>query len=124
MHTVVETSSFAKGADEAELNDEEKHQIKVFIAGNPTAGDLIPGTGGARKLRFPFRQKGKSGGVRVVTYYAGEDIPVFLLDVFKKSDRINLSKKERNELKEVLSGLAEDYRKSVKEKTKRIGRAS
>jgi hypothetical protein len=124
LHTVVDTFAFEKGAEEIGLTEEEKHQIRTLIASDPTAGVLIPGTGGARKLRFPLKSKGKSGGCRVVTYYSGEDIPVFLLDVFAKSVKINLTKAERNELKQVLSGLADDYRASLREKMKKIGRAS
>lgn len=82
----------------------------VFVAENPDAGDVIPGTGGARKIRFPLRNKGKSGGVRVITYYDGEDIPVFLLDVFAKGERIDLSKSERNELRKTLGEMANSYR--------------
>jgi hypothetical protein len=67
-------------------------------------------------VRFPFRNKGKSGGVRVVTYYCDTDTPLFLLEVFSKGERINLSKAERNELKNILSNLAEDYREKNKMK--------
>ncbi len=81
-----------------------------FIAANPDAGDVIPGTGGARKLRFGIKGKGKSGGARVVTFYSGLDIPVFLLAIFSKNQKINLSQKERNELKGELRGLVRDYR--------------
>ena len=59
----------------------------------------------------------------MVTYYAAEDVPVFLLDVFGKGEKVNLSKRERNELKKVLSTLAEEYRAAqvvrVKPLTKR-----
>ncbi len=124
MHTVIETESFNNGAKEIGLTEDEKHQLTLMLAKDPKAGDLIRGTGGARKLRFPLGSKGKSGGCRVVTYYAGDDIPVFLLDVFAKSDKINLSKAERNELKEILGQLAEDYREGVKQVMRKIGRAS
>lgn len=98
------------------LSEDENHKIVTYLAENPDAGDLIKGTGGARKVRFPLRNKGKSGGVRIVTYYCDEDIPVFLLDVFSKGDRINLSKAECNELKEILRDLAQDYRERNKSK--------
>ena len=110
MHCVTQTHSFEAAAKECGMTDDERHKIVTFIAENPDAGDLIQGTGGARKVRFPFKNKGKSGGVRVVTYFCGEDIPVFLLDVFKKGDKINLSKAERNELKVELGKMADEYR--------------
>ncbi len=73
----------------------------------------FPGPGGARKLRVAGRGKGKSGGYRVITFYTGRDIPVFLLNVFSKGDRVDLSQAERNELRRELAGLADDYRKGV-----------
>ena len=74
-------------------------------------------TGGVRKVRFAGRGKGKSGGYRVVTYFAAEDVPVLLLAVIDKGERANLSKAERNELKKELQGFADDYRKSVRQKS-------
>jgi len=50
---------------------------------------------------------------RVITYYGGDDIPVFLLNVFAKGDRVDLSQAERNELRKELEGLAADYRRGV-----------
>ena len=49
----------------------------------------------------------------MITYFGGMDIPVFLLNVFAKGDRIDLSQRERNELRQELAGLAEDYRRRV-----------
>jgi hypothetical protein len=63
----------------------------------------MPGTGGARKVRFAAKGKGKSGGVRVITFYSGQEIPVFLLNVFAKNEKIDLTAAERNEMKKILS---------------------
>ena len=111
--TVIETSDYLADAVDAGISRSERETIVDFLAENPKAGDLIPGSGGARKLRFAGRGKGKSGGYRVITYFGGEDIPVFLLNVFAKGDRVNLSRAEVNELRRELSGLAEDYRKGA-----------
>lgn len=110
MQAVVETSDYLADAREAGLSDAERQVIIDYLAEHPAAGDLIPGTGGARKLRFAGRGKGKSGGYRVVTYFGGADIPVFLLAVFAKGDKVNLSQAERNALRDELTGLAKDYR--------------
>jgi hypothetical protein len=120
MQCVVETESFVKAAKEYGVSDEERHRIVKFVADNPDAGDVIPGTGGARKIRFPFRNKGKSGGVRVITFFAGEDIPVFLLEMFAKGDRINLSQAERNEFRQTLGEMANSYRAANKMKIAEI----
>ena len=114
MHTVVETEDYLKDAKQAGLTKDEREAIVDFIAENPMAGAEIPGTGGARKVRFAARSKGKSGGVRVITFYSGQDIPVFLLNVFAKGDKINLTQAEKNLLKKVLGQLAAAYRKRSK----------
>jgi hypothetical protein len=44
------------------------------IAEDPLEGEIIPGTGGARKRRFAGRGRGKSGGYRVISFYAGDDV--------------------------------------------------
>src|SRR6267142_4991498 len=113
MHSVVETSVFARAAD-ALLTEDERLAIATAISENPTMGVVMQGTGGARKVRFPGRGKGKSGGYRVITFFAAEDVPVFLLDIFGKGEKVNLSKAECNELRKVLGRLAEEWRQSVK----------
>ncbi|MGY4174759.1 hypothetical protein ACVIHH_000050 [Bradyrhizobium sp. USDA 4518] len=87
--------------------------IVTAIAEDPTQGDMMKGTGGARKVRFPGRGKGKSGGYRTVHYFAGNDVPVLLLALINKGEAANLSKAERNALKKELEGYADDYRKGV-----------
>jgi hypothetical protein len=110
MHTVVETPSFLADAKSAGLSDEERLALVDFVAAHPDAGDEIPGSGGARKLRLAGRGKGKSGGYRVVTFYSGREVPVFLLNVFSKGERANLSKAEVNALRAILGRIVDAYR--------------
>jgi hypothetical protein len=72
---------------------------------------VIPGSNGARKLRFAGRGKGKSGGYRVITFYSGAGLPVFLLTVFAKGERTDLSQAERNALAQLTKALVASYRK-------------
>jgi DNA-binding transcriptional regulator YiaG len=74
---------------------------------------MIPGIGGARKIRFAGRGKGKSGGYRVVTFYTGRDLPLFLLSVFGKGEKIDLTQAERNALRKELAALADIEEESV-----------
>jgi hypothetical protein len=111
MQTIVETPDFLRDAKEAAVSAEEKQAIIDHIARDPMAGVEIPGTGGARKIRFPGRGKGKSGGYRVVTFYAGGSMPVFLLNLFAKGDRVDLSMAERNSLRQILGQIANVYRR-------------
>lgn len=123
MHCVIETEAFLRSAKDAGLEQDERHEIVQFLAKSPEAGDLMPGSGGARKVRFPFRNKGKSGGVRVITYYGGEDVPIFLLSVYAKGERINLTQAELNRLRVILSTLADDYRESVQQRVSHLDRS-
>jgi hypothetical protein len=106
MHAVIETPRFLASAEREGLDDDERMSIVTLIATNPTLGDLIPGTGGARKLRMAGRGKGKSGGYRVITYYAGEESPVFLLDVYGKGRRSDISMAERHAIRRWAAALA------------------
>ncbi len=110
MQTVIETDDFLKDARKAGLSEDGRKEIVDFISENPLAGDEIAGTGGARKVRFAFKGQGKSSGVRIITFYYGRDIPVFLLNVFAKGDKTNLTKAECNDLKKILGGVAKAYR--------------
>ena len=74
---------------------------------------MKPPRAGARKIRFAGPAR-KSGGYRIITYFAGEEVPIFLLALFSKGERDNLSKAERNELRKELAGVAADYRASVR----------
>ena len=110
MHTVVQTPAFIAAAVEAGMTDDEVSSVVTTLASRPDLGDIMPGTGGARKLRIAGRGKGKSGGFRVITFFAADDIPVFLLDCYGKGDKANLTKAERNELSVILSGIVNRYR--------------
>ena len=77
---------------------------------HPKAGDLMEGTGGVRKLRWRRGDHGKSGGVRVIYYYYDERIPLYLLTLFAKGDRANLSKAERNDLSSLTEVLVDIWK--------------
>lgn len=91
----------------------KKNDLISYLSLNPTAGDEIQGTGGCRKLRIGGRGKGKSGEFRVVTFFTGPDLPVFLLAMFSKGERSNLSRAECNELEVLTKELVRAYRKKV-----------
>ncbi|MEH6633714.1 MAG: type II toxin-antitoxin system RelE/ParE family toxin [Halopseudomonas aestusnigri] len=110
MQTVVETSVYLRKAEKLNISEEEREEVISFLAENPNAGDEISGTGGARKLRFAPSGRGKSGGYRIVTFYSGTDIPVFLMTVYGKGQKANLTPKERNALKSVLGRVVELYK--------------
>ena len=116
MHCVMETEAFARQASIVGLTEEERHEIAALVSEDPMRGDLIPGTGGARKFRFAKTGIGKRSGYRIISYFAADDVPVFLLDVLDKGERFNLSQAEKNRLRRILGRIANDYRASTREK--------
>jgi hypothetical protein len=79
------------------------------LALNPMAGDLIPGTGGVRKLRWGPEGRGKRGGARVIYFYHSPGIPLFALTAFAKNAQADLSGAERNEFRRLTKLLVESY---------------
>jgi len=95
------------------MSEDEISDLVGFLAVNPMAGDEMSGTGGCRKVRVRGHGKGKSGGYRTVTFFTGEALPVFLITVFAKGERANLSKGEGNKLGDLTKAIAEEYRAKV-----------
>lgn len=95
--TVVETKAYLRAA-EALFNGDERAAIVAYIGSNPESGEVMPDTRGVRKLRWGIEGRGKRGGVRVIYYFYSESIPVFLLSMFAKNQKANLTKAERNAL--------------------------
>ncbi|HEX8400682.1 MAG TPA: type II toxin-antitoxin system RelE/ParE family toxin [Allosphingosinicella sp.] len=99
MQTVVETPEYLIAAKAAGMGEGERDTVVEHIARNPDAGSVIPGSGGARKVRIARQGRGKSAGYRVVTYYADGEHPVFLLTVISKGQRSDLTQAQRNQLR-------------------------
>lgn len=114
MQSVLLTSVFERQAKAAGLGDDEVQGIAATIASDPLGGELMVGTGGARKMRHAGRGSGKSGGYRTIHYFGGGDVPIFLLALIDKGERANLSKAERNDLAKMLPKIAEAYRAQTK----------
>lgn len=113
MHTVCETNNFRRDAEDAGMSEDEVERLVDYLAAHPIAGDEMAGTGGCRKLRVAGRGKGKSGGYRTITFYSGRELPVFLITVFSKGERANLSKSERNALQGLTKELVAAYAERV-----------
>lgn len=99
MHTVVETPEYLAAANKAGMTEPERWAAIDAVSANPEAGDIMPGTGGCRKVRVAKEGGGKRGGYRVISYYTVPNQPVYLLTVIAKNQRANLTGRQKNELK-------------------------
>lgn len=108
MQTIVELSEFQRQSAKL-LTDAQRLSIINYLAVHPAAGDIMQGTGGIRKLRWAAQGRGKSGGVRIIYYYHNESMPLFLLTLFGKGEKSNLSRSERNDLVKITSLIIKQY---------------
>jgi hypothetical protein len=83
------------------LGDEEYRELQSELARNPGAGDLMPGTGGFRKLRWgdPRRGKGRRGGLRIIYYYFLSDQQIWLMTLYGKNEAADLTPREKKALR-------------------------
>ena len=102
MQTVAETPTFTRQAEKL-LSAADKAEVIDFLAQNPEAGDMIPGTGGVRKVRVTLEGRGKRGGARVIYYYHSDAIPLFALLIYAKNEKADITPAE----KKVIAGLVE-----------------
>jgi hypothetical protein len=110
--TMWESKTFIRQSEEL-MSAAESSALKFYLGLQPEAGDLIPDTGGARKLRWAVGSQGKRDGVRVVYYFGGDDVPLVLFAVYKKGRKDDLSPKEKAELKAIIKSIRDEYRKRV-----------
>jgi hypothetical protein len=100
MYSVKETTYFQKEAQRV-WTIEEKNEFITWIASNPLEGDVIPQTGGLRKVRWSRSGSGKSGGARVIYWNQLDDGTIILITVYAKSVADNLSQAFLKALKQL-----------------------
>lgn len=92
------------------LNEDDLLRLQIELLADPKVGDVMQGTGGVRKMRFAFEHRGKSGGVRVI--YVDFEVyeKIYLLTAYTKNEKENLTKKERNEIKQLIEVLEQQLK--------------
>lgn len=109
--TFIQTHEFARQWEKLGFDDEDLRRLELMIMKNPDIGVVMQGTGGLKKMRFAFEGRGKSGSSRVcyVDFISFET--VYLVTIFGKNEKSNLTKAERNEVKKMLDFLREEARR-------------
>src|SRR5260370_10458949 len=99
----IEAPAFSRYVSDY-LADEEYRELQGRLALNPELGDLIPGTGGVRKLRWadPRRRKGRRGGLRNIYYYIIGEQKVWLITIYAKNKATHLSPKKKKAIRSAL----------------------
>jgi hypothetical protein len=106
---IIQTRNFAKSVDslfkKRQLSIDDFDIFQKNLAENPSLGDIIPGTGGIRKVRLKSTSKGKSGGFRVCYYDFAQKDRLYLLLIYSKNEQENLTMEEKKFLKSLISIL-------------------
>ena len=108
---VVETPEFLSATRKL-MSGDERALLVDYLAHNPTSGDLIPGTGGVRKLRWGLEGRGKRGGARVVYFYHDREVPIFALTAYAKNERADLSQQDRNDFRKLTALLVRTFKRT------------
>jgi len=103
-----ELQSFTQKWYSLGMTEEDLLVLEDILLKNPKAGDVIPETGGIRKIRIPVEQIGKRSGGRVI--YVDIEIKdcIYLLDVYAKNEKNDLTAKEKKMLKRLVVALKEE----------------
>lgn len=108
---VVETEAFLEGAASLGIRETERVALIIYLACNPEIGVVVPETGGVRKLRWALPGRGKSGSARVIYYYHNQSIPVYVLDIYAKNQKANLSGADKKAARKMVAAIKAESRR-------------
>jgi hypothetical protein len=107
---VIELAGFRRRADEL-LTRAEQNALVDLVAYEPTCGDIIPGSGGLRKIRVARQGIGKRGGARVIYFFHDPEMPILLLAIYAKNEKADLTPAERKEFAELMKAFVSQWRR-------------
>lgn len=110
----IQDFKFAKQWDELGLSDDDMNELESVLLENPQIGDIVPGTGNIRKMRIPFKNKGKRGGARVCYVDFVVYDTIYLLSVYSKNEQTDLIKSQYDDLVESVKSIENMLRKQSK----------
>ena len=112
IRTFIEVPLFTKRWKEIGLTDFDLRQLQIMLLKDPESGPVMDGTGGIRKVRFPLKNRGKSGSVRVCYTDFAEYEVTYLITAFTKNEQENLTAEEKSVLKKLVKALKEEAAKN------------
>lgn len=110
----VELPIFRSRWKDMGLNDDDLKRLQEELLADPKIGAVMRGTGGVRKMRFAFEQRGKSGSARVIYIDFEVYEKIFLITAYPKNEKDNLTDAERNEIKQMIHALEEQLKENAK----------
>ena len=108
MITVAEVPAFYLAADGV-FSADEREALTDFLAFNPLAGEVVPETDGVRRIKWPAASQGRRSGARVIYFFRDLNMPVYLLALYKKGERLVLSEKDKREIRRLVGELVGVY---------------
>ena len=103
--TFIQTREFVASWEKMGLGDKDLRHLELELLKNPKAGKVIRGTGGLRKLRFAFENRGKSGSARICYVDFAQQETVYLITAYPKNEKDNLSREECREIRRMIQIL-------------------
>lgn len=106
----IELPEFLKKWRDLGLSEEDLRELEVFLCKYPDKGDLIQGTGGLRKLRWSLKNKGKRAGIRTLYIDFAIHEKIYLITVYAKSEKIDLTMDEKNIVRKMIEVLEKEIK--------------
>jgi hypothetical protein len=108
--SVIELPGYQRRADEL-FSGDEQDAIVDLIAYEPTCGDLIPGTGGLRKVRVGRGGSGKRGGARVIYYFYNANFPALLVAIYAKNEKADVSAQDKRKFAALVKEITAQWQR-------------
>lgn len=108
VRTFIQTREFSRNWDKLGFKDEDLRKLELELLENSDLHPVIKGTGGLRKIRIPFANEGKSGSARVCYVDFVVQEVIYLITVYSKNEKENLSQAERNGIKSLIEVIGEE----------------
>ncbi|MDF1857063.1 type II toxin-antitoxin system RelE/ParE family toxin [Pseudooceanicola sp.] len=119
--TIAEMGPAKKELD-AILSESEHDQLVDWLALNPDVGDIIQGANGVRKARWAYGSKGKRGGLRVIYYFRDLNMPIYVLAVYRKNEKLNITATEKRIISQMVDQIVEQWAlRRVRNLSKSVG---